>query len=177
MKYVFREGRKPKGVKADAAAAELERIYATHRELKPSVIVDESRPKEAPLHPAFEWRDKVAAEEYRLWQARQIVRCVHVIEDGEKKAAPVFVHVRLEKDEDEPAKREGAYHPVSVVVQNVDLFERALSELEQRMRAAMASVEALRSAAEKSDDSDRLARVALAVRALETASDAIRALH
>ena len=177
MKYVFREGRKPKGVKADAAAAELERIYATHGALQPSVIVEESKPKDAPLHPAFEWRDNVAAEEYRLFQARNIVRCVHVIEEGEKKAAPVFVHVRVQHDEDEPTKREGEYHPVSVVVQNVDLFERALSELEQRMCGAMASVEALRSAAEKSDDSYRLARVALAVRALETASDAIRALH
>lgn len=176
MKYVFRDGRKPKGVKADAAAAELERIYAEHGELKPSVIVDESRPKEAPLHPAFEWRDKVAAEEYRLWQARQIVRCVHVIEDGSKESSPVFVHV-VARDDGAAQTKEGSYHPVSVVVQNVDMFESALSELEQRMRAAMASVEALRSAAEKSDDSDRLARVALAVRALETASDAIRALH
>lgn len=38
-------------------------------------IVNTARPPTSPLHPVFEWDDKKAADEYRLHQARHLVRC------------------------------------------------------------------------------------------------------
>lgn len=167
-----------KGVSAEDATAELERIYGIHGKLTSSAVVEEARPKGAVLHGAFEWNDKRAAEEYRRGQARTIIRAVLVVDDAdEKKASPVFVHVRAQDQQPSGESREGEYHPTEVVVKRVDLFEQALSELERRVSSALASVEALKRAAQDSDDADRLARVALAVRALETASAAIGALH
>ncbi|NBR91840.1 MAG: hypothetical protein EBS68_18450, partial [Rhodobacteraceae bacterium] len=36
-------------------------IEERHGVIDPHTVVDESRPKNAPLHPVFEWRDDVAA--------------------------------------------------------------------------------------------------------------------
>lgn len=173
MMYRFRDGFSIPGVSAETANDELNRIYKDRAELTGTVLVEESRPKTAPLHNAFEWSDKKAAEQYRLQQARTLIRAVHVIsDDDEKRSDPVFVHVRSSEQE-----REGAYHPVDVVVGRVDLFEQALDELERRVSSALSAVDSLKRAAEASPDADRLARVALAIRALQTASEAISSLH
>ena len=55
--YEFRNGAHIKGVTADQAGDELARIYVEKGELTAPLVVDESRPEEAPLHPAFEWDD------------------------------------------------------------------------------------------------------------------------
>jgi len=44
--------------------------------LTPSAVVDEARPEDSPLHAAFEWDDSIAAEKYRLEQARRLLRQV-----------------------------------------------------------------------------------------------------
>lgn len=46
--------------------------------IAPEAVVDASRPKSAPLHKEFEWDDSVAAEQYRVNQARYIVRSIEV---------------------------------------------------------------------------------------------------
>lgn len=38
-------------------------------------VVNTARPPTSPLHPVFEWDNKKAADEYRLHQARHLVRC------------------------------------------------------------------------------------------------------
>lgn len=57
---------------------EITRIFHTHGESKPHVIVDEARPITSPLHPYFEWNDQKAAEEHRIDQARYILRCIQI---------------------------------------------------------------------------------------------------
>lgn len=46
--------------------------------IHPEDVVDAARPDTSPLHPHFEWDDSVAAEKHRVWQARQLIRNVHV---------------------------------------------------------------------------------------------------
>lgn len=57
---------------------QLTGIYQQHGELTPQIVVDEARPKGAPLHDRFEWDDSVAGEKYRLVQAAQIIRAVRI---------------------------------------------------------------------------------------------------
>ena len=177
MKYRFREGTSVPGVSADEAAKELDRVYGKHGKITAPILVEESKPKAAVLHNAFEWNDKKAAHQYRLLQGRNIVRCVVAVDEERQESTPAYVHVRVADESRDPKSREGEYHPVSVVVENVDMFQLALAELEQKVSAAVRAVDGLKRAAEKGADPDKLARVALAVTALQTAASAVQALH
>lgn len=90
-------GRKHHGVKAHVAGEEIERIQERDGVVTKETLLDESRPEEAPLHPAFEWNDALAAENYRLYQARSIINdiVVEVVrnDDGKTQKAPAFVNV------------------------------------------------------------------------------------
>jgi hypothetical protein len=44
--------------------------------LLPGDVVDRARPDDSPLHQHFEWKDGVAAEQYRLIQAARLIRSV-----------------------------------------------------------------------------------------------------
>lgn len=163
-------------------AQELRRIYGEHSALKPSVVVAEAQPDDSPLHGEFEWNDEKAGHEFRLYQARHLIRVVAPIikaEDGTEKRDP-FVWVPPRASEAKDAEtREGAYHPISVVIKDSDAYARALSALSSKVTAAVAAAEELRSAAESSanPDSDRLARIGLAIAALQTAGEAVKSLH
>jgi hypothetical protein len=67
------------GVDPQAAGEELERIKHRDGTIVPEAVVDEARPEDAVLHPAFEWEDPVAAEKYRVIQARTLIKKVRVI--------------------------------------------------------------------------------------------------
>jgi hypothetical protein len=61
----------------DQIEAELHAIAARHGNiLRPADVVEAARDTESALHACFEWDDTVAAEQHRLWQARQLIRVV-----------------------------------------------------------------------------------------------------
>jgi hypothetical protein len=61
------------GIKPDVAATVVQQIYAVQGAVTPEAVVEVARPSDAPLHPAFEWDDAVAAEAYREVQARAML--------------------------------------------------------------------------------------------------------
>ena len=79
--YVFRieDGEQQLGVDAQTAGSELDRIRRRDGTIRPAAVVDEARPEEAPLHRAFEWRDPVAAEQWREHQASTLIKVVRVV--------------------------------------------------------------------------------------------------
>ena len=120
MTHVFRESFKAfnyRAITPDVAAKELERIHQDRGTLKPQDVVDEARPKEAPLHPAFEWNDFIAGEQYRNIQARSLIKVVHVERSDETE--PVYINVN---------RQESAYEPAVKVVNTPELFEAAFSQ-------------------------------------------------
>lgn len=65
-------------------------------ELTPQDVVDDARSHNSPLHSFFEWDDSAAAEQYRLDQARGLIRSVVAIYTHPDKPAQrtrAFVHV------------------------------------------------------------------------------------
>jgi hypothetical protein len=58
-------------------------------------VLDLARPKNSPIHQYFNWDDSDAAEKYRLYQARNLIKCIVVeIDDGvsvPKYCTPVMV--------------------------------------------------------------------------------------
>ena len=186
LKYAYKQGARY-SVDAQVVGSELERIQKSHGITTTKAVVDEARPDDAPLHPVFEWRNDVAAESYRQWQARKLIKSVTVIEQREGKdvSIPVYVHVPASEQVDraegatagQPGQR--GYQPVSVVVQRPDMYALALAELARKFNAARESMESLKRAADTSPDTDyeRMARIAIAVQAMQTASAAVSALH
>ena len=132
--YVFTDAAAEEqiGVDAQTAGEELARIKAAHRILSAAVVVDESRPDDAPLHPAFEWRDPVAAEQWREHQASQIIRRVRVV----PVEAPEPVAPRV--------SRAAAMPPPDLQLDDHDPLVWELDEAVKAVLAAKAKVEVLK---------------------------------
>ena len=173
IKFAFRDGRNF-GVSADVAGHELERIAQRDGTLQAQAVVDESRPATAPLHPIFEWDDEAAAENYRRHQARSLIKAVQVIHQESKAQEPVYVHVPAQE-----GRSTGGYMPTAVVVQRPDLYASALDDLLKRTKSAESAARALQDIAQQQDDSDseRFARITVALQALHTANSAVQALQ
>lgn len=101
---------------ADLRSA-LTDIYQSRGELTPQIVVDEARPKNAPLHDRFEWNDKIAGEAYRRVQAQQLIRTVKLeftsASTGERRSIRAWQSAREAGD----AERDG-YLPTEEIVQD-----------------------------------------------------------
>jgi len=96
--------------------------------LRPCDVVSFARRKTTALHSRFEWNDGKAAQEYRLWQARQIIRVwVDVVHEDVK---PFRVFVSLSRDR---KKEGGGYRRTSSVLSDAtyraELIAGAMKDL------------------------------------------------
>jgi hypothetical protein len=169
-------------IAADIAAEEFARISDGEGGLTPAAIVEAARPKDAPLHPAFEWNNAKAAELYRRNQASTMVRALVVLRGDE--GCPehrAFVRVSSEQGGNAVPLSGMApthYVPMTVAVQDARMFADALGRFEAKVADAQRSARELQALANaEGAEPERLARIGLAVRALETASVAISELH
>lgn len=116
-------------------------LYSQHGEVRPSILIEAARPKTSPAHEGFEWDNRKAGNEYRLIQARNWIRRVHVVVEDRPE---IMIHVPQIRVEGEEVENEGYYKPVSVLVK--DEYRAALDETLSRLNAAKASFEHLKHA-------------------------------
>lgn len=166
-KYIFRAGARITGVSPDVAGAELERIRKEYGALTASAVVDEARPETAPLHPNFEWDDEKAADEYRLQQARTLVRSVQIVFPDQEPRV-MYVHVQTS------ARGEGGYEPLSLVVKQPDRLALALAELRSYVSSASQSVQEVLAAIPPTDP--RKPKVTRAAQRVRRADEAVQAI-
>ncbi len=126
--YRWREGSPGFITRGDPVAVQIE--LSRLSEITPDAVVEKARDPKTALHRCFEWDDSEAAERYRLWQARMVVRCVEVVRVEFPRPRPKYVSVV-------DAQGNRAYQAVEVVVSDADLHGRAVDE-------ALARLEALR---------------------------------
>lgn len=99
--------------------------------LLPEVVVEEARPTTSVLHGQFCWDDDEAARQYRIWQARMLIRTtVHYIDiKGDKRPVRVFVSLTPDREEEG-----GGYRDIVEVLQDKDMrrqmIDDALGDLE-----------------------------------------------
>jgi hypothetical protein len=174
QKYGWAKGRSF-GVSADVAGAELDRIREINGELQSRDVVDAARPDDAPLHPAFEWDDWKAAENYRRHQAGTMIRALIVLpENSETETSPHRAYFRATASPEVPP----SYVPAVELVQSPELFADAARRLSAELENARKSADELESIAKQmSIEPERMARIGLAMRALEAAGAAVAALH
>jgi hypothetical protein len=113
-----------------ATIKELRRIAKVNNGLlRPENIIQEAESEESPLHGCFCWDDTRAAREYRLWQARELIRVVVEVIPQSKVEQRVFVSLSTDRKE-----AGGGYRVLSHVMTDVDqrrqLLADALNELE-----------------------------------------------
>jgi len=121
----------PSELSAEVAARELEDLRSTGA-LTPDRIVDAARPKGSPLHCAFEWSDGVAAEQYRLIQARQIIRSVIVRHlPSEERRVQVVTRAFVRISTDAPCQ----YRAISEVMSDPDHVKLLVQSAERDLRA------------------------------------------
>ena len=60
-------------VGAQQAGEHLEKLEAHHGHLSAQIVLDDSKPEEALLHPCFEWDDAKAADKWRKQEARVLI--------------------------------------------------------------------------------------------------------
>lgn len=141
--FKFRSGcRVPAGVKPDTVAAELERIRRANGGVKPEDVIEAASDGNSPIHNVFDWDDSTAAHEYRLIQARQLIRAVVVIYP-DTTPRKMYVHVNRPADDEENDGVSGVYQPMRLVVQDADMFDMARAALQGKLESARNSVNEL----------------------------------
>ncbi len=105
--------------------AELLRLAKVYRGvITPKLIVDAARPEDSPLHGQFTWDDTEAAEKYREWQARALLRVVVEHVTAGKFDQDINVFVSLTSDR----KDEGGYRVMMAVLSDADYRAQLLAD-------------------------------------------------
>lgn len=132
-----------------SALKELTRLVDRDGYITPESVLDEARPDGSPLHRYFEWDDDVAAEQYRLVQARQLIvrYSVEVEIQPEKVIRPrAFVN-----------SSPGRYTPIADAMRDPDARDRV-------MQSAIRELSALRRKYEHLCDFDAAIQASSAAR-------------
>jgi hypothetical protein len=102
----------------------LERIrLANGGLLRPADVVEAARPVKSPLHSRFEWDNAKAAHDYRLWQARELIRVVVTVHPSTQK--PFRAYVSLEENRITDG---GGYLSTISVLSDAEQREQLLAE-------------------------------------------------
>jgi hypothetical protein len=104
--------------------AELERIRKSNKGvLMPEHVVNAARSKSSPLHSQFEWSDTKAAHQFRISQARALIRVyVTMFDAGGSKESRVYVSLTNDR------AAGGGYRAMVDVLGDAGLREKLLDD-------------------------------------------------
>lgn len=174
MAQEYEWGGRKFNIGADIAAKELQAIRRRQGALTPQGVVDAARPKDSPLHPAFEWNDKIAAEAHRRNQAATMIRALVVV-SPEADGQDHRVFVRVSGDDDAGVRTQ--YVPMTVAVQDRDMYRDALKYLMREVSSASASAEELRRLASEAErPASDMRKITAVTKALKKAEDTVSTL-
>ena len=107
----------------------LERLAILNKgKLTPHDVVRAAKSEDSPLHDYFEWDDSIAANKFRLEQARYLLRTIEIVIEYKKQSQKerMFFNIKISKSEQ-------AYVPVQVIAKDEALrqqvIQQALDEL------------------------------------------------
>ena len=107
--------------KADAQKV-FDEITSIGEEVTPQEVVDYARDEDTELHKCFEWKDRIAAEKYRLSQARSVMQnIITVVTYKDDEDADRNVRVRAIVSTN---KYETKYETITRSIENPESFAR-----------------------------------------------------
>ena len=89
-------------------------------------VVERAKDPNSELHKCFEWDDKIAAEKYRLQQARVLICNLVFVEDDEENEPVRVFHISTEKS---------IYKPTKLILQQPDEYQALLGRAKQELYA------------------------------------------
>jgi hypothetical protein len=112
--------------------AELKRIAnSSNGILLPEEVVDAARSPSSILHKSFTWEDTEAAHQYRLWQARTLIRTTIRYVQINRDTRPARVFVSLTPDREDEG---GGYREVIAVLSDKDMRKQLLQDALDELR-------------------------------------------
>lgn len=115
---------------AQAVGSELE---ALGEDITTEQVVENARQSlHSELHKCFQWDDNVAAEEYRKWQARTLLRSIEIVwteyyEPGDAPLVPSYINIVREDGE-------RVYRQTPAVLVNEITAQQAIEDVRARLR-------------------------------------------
>ena len=108
--------------------SELSRLQRATKTLTAIQVVESAADPSSPLHAEFEWDDTVAAQAYRVEQAKYLIRHIRVMVNDQE-PRHLFVSVTLPKGE------RPVYVPLPRVLSDADLFAQVVQQAASDMEA------------------------------------------
>ncbi len=113
---------------AQVAGERLERIRKKHKgRLTAEAVLADGRLKSSPFHDIFEWKDSVAAEAYRLDQARYIIRKIVIVREDCPDQVRAY-HRVIQADDEKPT-----YTSIVAVMNSPNLRKQLIDEAEREL--------------------------------------------
>lgn len=126
----------------DLIAARLRRIADDNGgRLTADAVVADAKSADSPLHDQFEWDDSIAADRYRIEQARTLIRSVRIEITVQERTIGTVAYVR-----DPDADRTQGYTGVTELRDDPDRAQRALHREIESAGALLERVESLAAA-------------------------------
>lgn len=102
---------------------ELELIRVKNKGLlRPHDVVKFARDPKTALHKKFTWDNTKAAEEYRLWEARTLIRVAVIVEENTSEEVRAYVSITDSRG------KEGGYYAIAEILDNKALTARMLQD-------------------------------------------------
>jgi hypothetical protein len=132
VSYTFRDGpvtiKNAKRADPQKIGTALAKIAEQQKgRLTPPAVVEAARDARNPLHKHFEWNDQLAAESFRLEQARMLIRSVALVGDGDTEPAPAFLSIS--------DKIGTSYRSMGEIMDSADLQSAVLASAERDLIA------------------------------------------
>lgn len=113
--------------KADAQKV-ADEILTLGDSVEPSAVVEKAKDENTELHKCFEWRDNIAAEKYRIHQARKLM-CNLIIVEQEKKDIQEPIRLMFKTTANE------GYKPITLIMQEQDEYKALLNRAYRELAA------------------------------------------
>lgn len=121
----------------DAVAQELSAIAEKNGSgFDAALVVEAARDPASAMHRYFEWDDSLAAQQWRLYQARSLIRSIQVkvvVKDGpqpETAFTRKYHHVRVSQADEEPESR---YVPLEAVTSRESYLNQVIANAEREL--------------------------------------------
>lgn len=145
----------------DTVESRLEKLSRLNGgRLTPQAVVDDARDPASPLHERFEWDDSTAAHQYRLSQARELIRTVRCQVDIVSNTIATPHYVR-----DPSAGHEQGYIAVSTARNEHDI---AVAIMRDETGRVLAALERARGIADVLGMDDEIATLIDSIRSFRT---------
>lgn len=118
-------------------AAEVMNDLAEKGTLNAETLVDVSKDEGSPMHPEFDWDDTVAAHNWRLHQARNVINALVMIDDAEPEKEPIRVFLKIE------SVNQNQYESTQVLVRTQAGREAMIEQAERELNAFRAKYETI----------------------------------